>query len=227
MNPSSLQLLHVDNHLLAVVKPAGLPVAPDDSGDASLLELAREWVRVEFAKPGRAFLGLVHRLDRPVSGVVLFARTSKAAARLSAAFQAHRVTKTYLGVCARAPRPERGERELWLRKDAQRNRVEVVAPESPGARAARTRWRVLRKEGRRVLVELEPITGRSHQLRVTLAHLGAPLLGDLKYGAQEGLPDRSVALHARRLEVEHPTLKQPLRLEAPVPAMETWRFEGA
>ncbi|MEM7310806.1 MAG: RluA family pseudouridine synthase [Planctomycetota bacterium] len=223
----SLRVLFADNHLLAVHKPAGLPTVPDDSGDESLFERARRWVEVEFQKPGRAFLGVVHRLDRPVSGVVLFARTSKAAARLTAAFAERRVRKTYVGVAVGALAAPEGEVEQWLWKDRDRNRVHVRPGPEGGAKRARTRWRVLATgQGfpARALVELRPETGRPHQLRVAMASLGAPLAGDLRYGAAEALPDRSIALHAARLALEHPVRREPLELAAPRPTVSVWRF---
>lgn len=223
MKPA-LDVLYVDNHVLAVAKPAGIPVAPDASGDASLLDLAREWIRIEYAKPGEVFLGLVHRLDRPVSGVVVFGRTSKGASRLSAAFREHAATKRYLGVTARRPAVDSGTVEHWLAKDEARNVVRVVRAGTEGAQHAITRWRVVEERGGRCLLALEPETGRPHQLRVAAATLGCPLLGDLKYGAATALPDASVALHARELEIAHPTREETLRLVAPVPRTPWWDF---
>jgi 23S rRNA pseudouridine1911/1915/1917 synthase len=223
-----LTVLHADNHLLVVAKPAGLPTVPDASGDASLLTLAKAWVKAEKGKRGEAYLGVVHRLDRPVSGVVVFARTSKAAARLSAAFKGRAVAKTYLAVSAGEPRECEGVLTQWLRKDAIRNRVEVLAGPRPGALQARTRYRVEARAGtgreRRILLVLEPETGRPHQLRVAAASLGTPLLGDLKYGARQPLPDKSIALHARALELPHPTRAERLRFECAPPERDWWRF---
>jgi len=221
-----LNILHVDNHLLVVSKPAGLPVVPDESGDESLFEQARGWIEHEYNKPGRAFLGVVHRLDRPVSGVVLFARTSKAASRMSLAFKDRVVNKTYWALSNKAPERSTGELEQWLLKDPKRNIVRAHSHDVPGAKLAMTRWRVLGTTGKgsnlRVLVELQPITGRSHQLRVAMASLGAPLLGDLKYGAKDALEDRSVALHARTLSFPHPTRDEELSLSAPLPELSIW-----
>ncbi len=220
---SSLEILYVDNHLLVVNKPACLPIVPDDSGDESLLDQAKAWIKREYSKPGAVFLGVVHRLDRPVSGVVLFGRTSKAASRLSAQFRDRATSKTYWGVVQGKPEPSRGELEQWLLKDSERNRVGVVEAERGAAKLANTSYRVLRSRGARTLLELTPHTGRSHQLRVACATLGTPLLGDLKYGAEEPLADRSIALHARRLQVRHPTLSEDLVLEAEPPRLGPWR----
>lgn len=217
--------LYADNHLLVLTKPSRCPTVPDASGDASLLDYARAWVRESGAKPGNVYIGVVHRLDRPVSGVVLFARTSKAAARLTAQFRDGLTAKRYWGVSDRAPAAQEGVLEQWLLKDASRNVVHAVEPGTPGARVARTAWRILEQSADgRVLLEFLPDTGRAHQLRVAAASLGAPLLGDLKYGAHAALPDQSVALHARALTVEHPTRREPMTFEAPLPDAPWWHF---
>ena len=202
------EVLSVDNHLLFVAKPAGLPTVPDESGDASLFEWAKDWVAREFQKPGAVFLGVVHRLDRPVSGVVLFARTSKAAARLSQQFRARTVRKLYLGIGAGEP----AARDLVL---------DQPLLDQARAREARTRWRVLAVRGGRTLVCFEPLTGRPHQLRAAAASLGTPLLGDVKYGAKVPLANRSIALHALSLAVEHPTRGEPVELRC-TPSGEVW-----
>jgi 23S rRNA pseudouridine1911/1915/1917 synthase len=222
---SALTVLLADNHLLALAKPAGMPTVPDASGDASLLELAKAWVVREKRKPGAAYLGVVHRLDRPVSGVVVFARTSKAAARLTAAFKSRAVEKTYWGLAESAPEADEGVLEQWLVKDAAKNRVHAVPAGRPGAQLAVTRWRVLARPGAHAAVarlELQPETGRPHQLRVAAATLGCPLLGDLKYGSPAALPDKSIALHARALELPHPTRPERVRIECPVPERPWW-----
>ncbi|MFT5285394.1 MAG: 23S rRNA pseudouridine1911/1915/1917 synthase [Planctomycetota bacterium] len=219
---TALNVLHCDNHLLAVYKPAGLPIVPDESGDPSLFDIARDWIEAEFNKPGRAFLGVVHRLDRPVSGVVLFARTSKAANRLTSQFRERTVRKRYLGICQGLPSADEGRIEHWLIKNRSTNRVSVCAEGREGAKLAITSWRVLQREARTALLGLKPKTGRSHQLRVAAASMNVPLLGDLKYGARDPLPDKSIALHAESLEIEHPTLKERLTFRAQVPSGEWW-----
>lgn len=227
MNVELIVLL-ADNHLLAVAKPAGLPTVPDASGDESLLDHARAWVKRAKQKPGAAYLGVVQRLDRPVSGVVVFARTSKAAARLSAAFRSREVEKVYWGVSALEPAEPEGVLEQWLLKDHERNVVRALTHERQGAQLACTRWRVLERagsgRGARILLELRPETGRPHQLRVAAATLGCPLLGDLKYGARAALADKSIALHARELELPHPTRGERVRLACGPPELALWRF---
>jgi 23S rRNA pseudouridine1911/1915/1917 synthase len=222
-----LRVLHCDNHLLVVVKPAGTPTVPDASGDESLLDRAKAWVREEFAKPGEVFLGVVQRLDRPVSGVVVFARTSKAAARLSQVLREGRARKVYWGVGEGRPRERSGVLEQWLAKDAVKNRVRAFPAPRPGAKHAVTRWRVLAERAGRTLYEFAPETGRPHQLRVCAATLGTPLVGDLKYGARDPLPDASIALHAVELEVDHPTRAERLRFVDPPPPLAQWDFEVA
>ena len=223
-------VLHADNHLLVLAKPAGLPVVPDASGDESLLDQGKDWIAREFHKPGAVFLGVVHRLDRPVSGVVCFARTSKAAARLSEEFRTRGAHKLYWALSASLPTEPAGDLVQWLIKDTARNRVRAVAASQAqrlGAKEALTQWRVLKELGsgreRRVLLELIPRTGRSHQLRVAAASVGAPLLGDLKYGAAAPLADKSVALHARSLTLTHPTRRERLTFVCPVPRLGVWR----
>ncbi len=219
-----LEVLLCDNHLLVVEKPAGLPSVPDSSGDESLLERAKAWVKQRYAKPGAVFLGVVQRLDRPVSGALVFARTSKSAARLAEALREQRAEKVYWALAEGAPREDSGELVQWLWKDEQKNKVHVCGKAREGAREARTRWRVLAREAGRTLYEFRPASGRPHQLRVAAATLGTPLLGDLKYGARAALPDQSIALHARELSFEHPTLGERVRCVAALPALADWEL---
>lgn len=220
------QVLHCDNHVLALVKPAGMPVVPDASGDPSLLDWGKAWVKREYQKPGEVFLGVVHRLDRPVSGIVVFGRTSKGADRLSRAWRDGQVGKEYEAV-TEAPGPGKlgaalapgdvGELEQWLWKDRARNIVRVVAEGHEGAKRAHSRYRVLAvgPDGS-LRLALEPVTGRSHQLRLACAvGLGAPIQGDLKYGAPKSLPGRRIALHAARLRFPHPTRDEEISLACP------------
>ena len=221
----TLDILYWDNHLLVVDKPPGVPTVPDESGSQSLFDLAREWVRVKFEKRGRVFLGVVQRLDRPVSGVIVFARTSKSAARLTEQLRDRSARKIYWGVSAGVPRGDHGVVEQWLVKDEKKNRVRAVSGPREGAKRAITRWRVLERAHVRTLYEFQPETGRPHQIRACAASLGTPLLGDVKYGARELLADRSIALHARELEFEHPTREERLRIVAPPPLSTVWDFE--
>lgn len=215
----TLSVLFEDNHCLAVAKPPGLLVAGDDTGDETLLDRARSYLKRKYAKPGDVFLGLVHRLDRPVSGVVLYARTSKAAGRLSEQFRSGSVRKVYRAIVEAIPQPPEGELRDWLRKDEARNQSEVVPPATPGARDCRLNYRTLKTNASRFLALLEilPQTGRSHQIRVQLSHQGWPIVGDRKYGAQSEF-DRSIALHACELSFLHPTKKEPITVRVDPPS---------
>lgn len=221
-----LFVVHCDNHLLVVRKPAGVPAVPDETRDESLYDQAKEYVRAEFDKKGDVFLGIVHRLDRPVSGVMVFARTSKAASRLSEQFRSRVAKKVYWGVGLGEQRANSGAVSQWLEKDEATNRVRVLASGMRQAKQAVTRWKVLERKPGRVLYELEPETGRPHQLRVACASLGTPLAGDLKYGAPNALADKSIGLHARALDITHPTRDERLHFEAPAPELEVWDFDA-
>ncbi len=212
-----IEVLYSDNHVLAVLKPAGVPVVPDDSGDPSLLEGAKAWVKKEFEKPGKVFLGVVHRLDRPVSGIVVFARTSKGAARLSKAWQEGKVKKGYQGFSEQDWPSEKmqGELEQWLWKDGKKNKVHVVKEATEGSKRAKTKWMIAAQEKGKTFLWLEPVTGRSHQLRVACQSLLASLAGDLKYGATSPYADgRRIGLHAARLEFPHPTRDESISITA-------------
>lgn len=215
-----LDVLFEDNHLLAVNKPAGLLTMGDRTGESTLLDRAKAYVKEKYQKPGDVFLGVVHRLDRPVSGVVLFARTSKAAARLSDQFRSRTVHKTYLAlVDAVVPSPT-GSLRHALAKDRDSNRVAVVAPTVPGAQECLLDFRRLKRFGRRTLLEISPRTGRSHQIRVQLAAQGWPIVGDVKYGSKSTWPN-GIALHAAKITFDHPTRHEPVTIGAPPPP--SWR----
>lgn len=211
-----LVVLYEDNHCLAVNKPAGLLTMGDQTGAPTLVEAAKAYLKEKYHKPGEVFLGVVHRLDRPVSGVVLFARTSKAAARLSAQFRERTVNKTYLAIVEGRVTEPSAALEHWLRKDHQTNQVSVVAPGTPGAQECFLNYRRLKSLGSRTLLEISPQTGRSHQIRVQLSAQGWPIAGDRKYGARTTWPD-GIALQAQRLVFQHPTKGNAITVVAPVP----------
>lgn len=221
-----LDVLLEDNHCLVVNKPAGLLVQGDVTGEPTLLDAARAYLKERYAKPGNVYLGLVHRLDRPTSGVVLLARTSKAASRLSEQFRGGRVEKTYWAIVEGKPTTDAGEWSDWLCKDERTNTVSVVESGSPGAQSATLGYRVLSRRPGQTLLEVRPLTGRSHQIRVQLASRGLPILGDAKYGSRTALRagdgGRRVALHARALTFQHPTRGEAIRVEAPIPADWPW-----
>jgi 23S rRNA pseudouridine1911/1915/1917 synthase len=218
-----LEVLYEDNHLLAVIKPAGLLVQGDRSGDATLLDQARAYLKQKYAKTGRVYLGLVHRLDRNVSGVVLLARTSKAAGRLSTQFRDGTVAKVYRAVVAGRPGPDPGEWRSWLlaKGDAQGVTRAETQP-FPGAKEAWLRYDVVESSGGWSLVQVRPVTGRRHQIRAQFALAGHPLLGDVKYGSLRRLADHRIALHALSLTVTHPVSGESLTLTAQLPADWPW-----
>jgi 23S rRNA pseudouridine1911/1915/1917 synthase len=228
---ADFEILFEDNHCLAVNKPAGLLTQGDASGDTSLFELVKADLKVRYAKPGNVYLGLLHRLDRPTSGVVLLAKTSKAASRLSDQFRRGDMRKTYWAVVEGSPAEEAGEWTDFLVKDRGENRVRVVerdwdveeeGGERESSKRARVSYRVLDRRGRETLLELRPETGRSHQLRVQLSERGLPILGDRKYGSAAVLTARDggrrIALHARQLIFTHPTRGEAISVVAPLSA---------
>jgi 23S rRNA pseudouridine1911/1915/1917 synthase len=216
----SLDVLYEDNHLLAVNKPAMLPTMGVAEDRASLLTVAKEYVRTAYNKPGNVYLGVVSRLDAPVTGLVLLAKTSKAAARLSEAFRHRRVTKNYLAVVEGMPSPASGVLEHYLRKDERHRKVHATHEACPDAQLARLSYRILQSGNELSLLAVALETGRKHQIRVQLAKTGHPVVGDRKYGA--AVPFASgITLHSFRLELEHPVRHEPLRIEAPIPP--AWR----
>ncbi len=213
----ALDVLYEDNHLLALAKPAGLATMGRFPGELTLLAAAKEYIKRKYAKPGNVYLGVVSRLDAAVSGVVLLARTSKAAARLAERFREREVRKTYWALVEGRLEPQVGPCRDWLVKDEARRRVCVCRAGTPGAREAHLSYRLLASVGGDSLLEIDLETGRKHQIRVQLASRGHPILGDAKYGSRSKFA-RGIALHARRLVVPHP-VKQgvPVEIEAPLP----------
>lgn len=199
----SLHVLYEDNHLIAVNKASGVLVQADASGALSLMDVTREYIRKKYRKPGKVFLGLVHRLDRPVSGVVLFARTSKAASRISAQFRSRTVEKTYRALVHGRVNPPSGELLSHLRKGEKK--VRLVEAGEPEAQHATLSYRTLRRKEEKTLLEIRLHTGRKHQIRAQFAALGHPVEGDLKYGAPCALSDGAIRLVACSLAFTHPT----------------------
>lgn len=217
------EILFEDNHLLILNKPAGLLVQGDETGDEPLSAKAAEYLRFKYKKPGAAFIGVAHRLDRPVSGVVAMAKTSKALSRLNEMFRDNTVHKTYWALVGKRPEPEQGRLVHWLVKDPIRNVTKAYSQTHPQGLRSELTYELLGQAGNRHLIEVKPITGRPHQIRVQLSTgLGTPIVGDVKYGFLAPLPDVSIALHARRLELQHPVTKEQMTFEAPVPDMQHW-----
>lgn len=218
-------ILYEDNHLLVVAKRCGDLVQPDPSGESALEDQIKAYVKRRDGKPGDVFLGVVHRIDRPVSGAVLFAKTSKALVRLNEMIRAGEIRKTYWAVTERRPDPSEGELRHWIVRDGRTNRSRAFDAPHADAKEARLRYRTLCVSARYTLVEVELLTGRHHQIRVQLAGIGCPIKGDLKYGARRSNPDGGIALHSRAVEFLHPVRREPLRIEAPVPAGDNlWAF---
>jgi 23S rRNA pseudouridine1911/1915/1917 synthase len=221
---SPLAILFEDNHCLAVNKPAGLLSQGVPHGVPTLEAQVKAYLKDRYHKPGNVYLGIPHRLDRPVSGVLVFARNTKAARRLAEQFQQRQVEKIYWAIVEGAGAPAEGVWEDWLLKVPDEARAERVSPDTPGARHALLYYRVLQTVTAGTLLELRPHTGRTHQIRVQAAVRGWPVVGDILYGSQQTLGsetdlprDRPIALHARRLTVLHPIRYEPLTLTAPPP----------
>jgi 23S rRNA pseudouridine1911/1915/1917 synthase len=219
-----MHVLYEDNHCLALNKPAPLLTQSASPDVPSLEALARDYLKTKYHKQGRVYLGTPHRLDRPVSGVVLFARSSKAAQRLADQFRDHQITKRYWALVEGEVSPDEGDWEDWLRKIAEEARTEIAATDTPGAKQALLHYRVLERQPSRTLLEIEPRTGRSHQIRVQSASRGWPVCGDFLYGAKTSfgpsaeLPrDRVIALHAHSLTFLHPIRYEPITVIAPLP----------
>lgn len=211
-----MDVIYEDNHLLVVNKPPGLATVGVRPEDMSLAKAAKAYLKQRYRKPGNVFLGVVSRLDAPVSGVVVLARTSKAAARLSEQFRERDVAKLYWALVAGRVEPASGPCVHWLRKDEARQRMCVVPAGTPGALEARLKYRYLRAVPRGCLLEVELLTGRKHQIRVQLAAQGWPIIGDRKYGSREPFPV-GIALHSRSLTLRHPTREEDLTFVAPPP----------
>lgn len=225
MRLPDIDILYEDNHLLAVNKPAGLPTMGVAADAASLVLAAKESIRRRYDKPGNVYLGVVSRLDAVVSGVVLLARTSKAAARLAEQFRERSVEKTYWAVVAGRPEPA-AELVDWVVKDESQQRMVVTSATATGALEAVLHFKVLRPVERGTLVEVRLVTGRKHQIRLQLSAHGHPVLGDRKYGSSLAFSP-GIALHARRLIVDHPTRHEPIEIIAPPPpSWQRWGLGG-
>jgi len=220
---SDLQIIYEDNHLIAVNKPAGVLVQPDKNGDAALEELIKLYIKHQYNKPGDVFLGVCHRIDRPVSGVVVFAKTSKALVRMNEMFKAKEIKKTYWAVVQNPPANKEGNLVNWMKKNENKNISQVTKAEVKGALRCELDYKWIGSSNTYYLLEVNPHTGRHHQIRVQLSNMGCPIKGDVKYGARRGNRDGSIHLHARRIHFMHPVKKEPVTIEAPVPDEVVWQ----
>lgn len=220
-------ILYEDNHLIAVKKRAGDIVQIDETGDEPLDEQVKKYLAAKYSKPNSAFLGVVHRLDRPVSGVILFAKTSKALERMNAIFKNREVKKTYWAVVRKKPSKVSGTLVHWLIKNPQKNVVTPYNTEVPGSQRCELSYKLIGELNGYYLIEVDPLTGRSHQIRVQLSTMGCPIVGDNKYGYPRGSRKGSICLHARRLQFVHPVKKEPINIFCKLPIDGFWEnFEN-
>jgi len=220
-------VLYEDNHLIAINKRAGDIVQADETGDESLEEKVKKYIAQKYNKPNGAFIGVVHRLDRPVSGLILFAKTSKALDRMNALFKSREIKKTYYAVVRKRPDPTENTLVNWLVKNPQKNVTRAYEIEVGNGQRSELSYRLAGELEGYSLLEVNPITGRPHQIRVQLATIGCPIVGDNKYGYPRGSLRKSICLHARRLRFIHPIKKEPIEIVAPMPKDGFWeKFEG-
>ncbi|MBR1947084.1 MAG: RluA family pseudouridine synthase [Bacteroidaceae bacterium] len=218
-----MEILHEDNHIIVINKAAGEIVQGDKTGDKSLCDKMKAFLKEKYAKPGNVFVGLPHRLDRPVSGVVIFAKTSKALERLNEMFRVGSVKKIYWAITKERPAQPEAELECWILRNEKMNKSFAYTKEVKGAKKAQLHYRHIAASQNYNLIEVELKTGRHHQIRCQLASIGCPIKGDLKYGAKRSNPDGSISLHARYVEFIHPVSKELIQITAHLPADKLWQ----
>ena len=223
MTHQNLSVLFEDNHLLVINKPSGVLVQGDATGDKPLVEICKEYIKVNYQKQGDVFLGVVHRLDRPVSGVVVFARTSKALERMNALFKNRETKKTYWALVEMKPVKEEDTLVHWLVKDEKKNKTTAYKREYPDGSRSELSYKIIAHQSGLYLLEVNPITGRPHQIRVQLASMGCPIVGDVKYGYGEPNSDASICLHSHDLQFVHPVKKEPIHITASLPKNHFWQ----
>lgn len=220
----SIHVLHIDNHTIVVNKQPSDIVQGDKTGDETLAEKVKQYIGEKFNKQGNVFCGVVHRLDRPTSGALVFARTSKGLSRLNEQFREKSTKKIYWAVVESLPKPSEGRLEHFLKKNEKQNKSYASKDETPGSKRAVLSYKLIQSSDNYHLVEIELETGRHHQIRCQLATIGCTIKGDVKYGAKRSNKDGSIHLHARHLEFLHPTTKELIQITAPVPADPLWQF---
>ena len=218
----NLQILFEDNHLIIVNKRAGDITQGDKTGDKPLSEVVKEYIKNKYNKPGDVFLGVVHRLDRPTSGVIIFARTSKSLERLNKMLRDKTIHKTYWAVVKNHPKKEKNTLINYLKKNPKNNKSTAYSKEIQGSKKAILHYTVLKKLDNYSLIEIDLETGRHHQIRAQLAYVGSPIKGDLKYGFDRSNKDGSIHLHARKIKFTHPVSKEPINISAPTPKEVIW-----
>lgn len=221
-NKQNLQVLHEDNHIIVVNKRAGDIVQGDKTGDKPLSDVVKEYIKDKYNKPGNVFLGTVHRLDRPTSGIVIYARTSKALERLNKMLRDKTIKKTYWAVVQQAPKKTSNTLTSYLKKNPKNNKSTAYSTEISGSKKAVLHYKTLKNLDNYSLVEVDLETGRHHQIRVQLSSIGSIIKGDLKYGAKRSNKDGSIHLHARKIEFTHPVSKELIKITAPTPSDAIW-----
>jgi 23S rRNA pseudouridine1911/1915/1917 synthase len=222
MKSYPFDVIYEDNHLLIVNKPAGMLVHDDQTGDKTLVDYAKEYIKEKYQKPGEVFMGLVHRIDRPVSGLVVLARTSKGLERMNELFRERKVQKVYWAIVRRRPEKKKDKLTHWLLKDEKKNTVTAYDAPYQDAQKSELYYRVIGHLNGYTLLEIEPVSGRPHQIRVQLAKIGCPIRGDLKYGYPTPNKDKSINLHSRKLFFEHPIKKEKTLCIATLPKEPFW-----
>jgi 23S rRNA pseudouridine1911/1915/1917 synthase len=218
-----MEVIYEDNHLIAVNKTCREIVQGDKTGDTPLSEILKAWLKEKYAKPGNVFVGVAHRLDRPVSGLVLFAKTSKALARLNEMFRTGDIKKTYWAIVKNSPPTEEGTLEHWLVRNEKQNKSYAYTEEKPNSKKAILHYKLLARSDNYYLLEVDLKTGRHHQIRCQLAKMGCPIKGDLKYGSERSNKDGGISLHARKAQFIHPVSKEPVEILASVPDDSLWK----
>ena len=218
-----MKIVYEDNHVIIASKRSGEIVQGDKTGDRTLADDVKEYIKEKYAKPGNVFLGVTHRLDRPVWGLVVFAKTSKALARLNDMFRNGEVHKTYWAICQNAPAEPEATLTHWITRNEKQNKSYAYDREVSGSKKAVLHYRTISRSEHYTLVEIELMTGRHHQIRCQLAKIGCPIKGDLKYGARRSNPDGSISLLARKVEFIHPVSKERICVESQVPDDNLWR----
>jgi 23S rRNA pseudouridine1911/1915/1917 synthase len=219
-----LNIIYEDNHLIAINKKCGEIVQGDKTGDTTLADDLKEWLKEKYRKPGNVFVGIPHRLDRPVSGIVLFAKTGKALSRLNEMFRSGEVKKTYWAIVKNRPPKEEDELVHWLERNERQNKTYAYADERPDTKKAVLHYKLIACSDHYYLLEIDLKTGRHHQIRSQLSNIGCPIKGDLKYGASRSNPDGGISLHARHVLFTHPVSKETIRLVASVPSNDSlWK----
>lgn len=218
-----MTIIYEDNHIIVVNKSASEIVQGDKTGDVPLSEKVKAYLKEKYQKPGNVFVGVTHRLDRPVSGLVVFAKTSKALSRLNEMFRVGDVHKVYWAIVKNEPKQPEVELQHWIVRNEKQNKSYAYDHEVKNAKKAVLKYRMIGRSDNYSLLEVELMTGRHHQIRCQLSKIGCPIKGDLKYGSPRSNPDGSICLHARRISFVHPVSKQLIELEAPLPADKLWR----